>query len=140
MKIGIGSDHGGFLLKEEVKKYLASLDYEVIDYGCNDTNSCDYPDYAKAVSQAICDNKIERGILICTTGIGMSISANRYQGVRASLVMNEDMCALTRKHNNSNILVLAAKYTSIEEAKKYIDIYFNTPFEGGRHERRINKI
>lgn len=140
MKIAIGSDHGGFNLKEEVKEYLESLKYEVIDCGCYDLNSCDYPVFAKSVCEKMVEGVVDNGILICTTGIGMSMTANRYKGVRAALINNEDMCRLTRQHNNSNVLVMGAKYTPIEVAKKYVDIFFGTQFEGGRHERRVNLI
>ena len=140
MKIGIGSDHGGFLLKEQVKEYLKSLEYEVLDYGCFSQESCDYPLFAKEVAENVASKKLDYGILICTTGIGMSITANRYPGVRAALVSNEDMCKMTRMHNNANILVMGAKYTTLEDAKRYIDVFFNTEFEGGRHERRVNLI
>ena len=140
MRIGIGSDHGGFLLKEQVKEYLKSLEYEVLDYGCFSQESCDYPLFAKEVAENVASKKLDYGILICTTGIGMSITANRYPGVRAALVSNEDMCKMTRMHNNANILVMGAKYTTLEDAKRYIDVFFNTEFEGGRHERRVNLI
>ena len=140
MKIGIGSDHGGFDLKEQVKEYLKSLNYEVLDCGCFSKDSCDYPLFAKEVAEKVANKNLDYGILICTTGIGMSITANRYPGVRAALVSNEDMCKMTRMHNNANVLVMGAKYTTIEDAKKYVDVFFNTEFEGGRHERRINLI
>ena len=140
MRIGIGSDHGGFDLKEQVKEYLKSLNYEVLDCGCFSKDSCDYPLFAKEVAEKVANKNLDYGILICTTGIGMSITANRYPGVRAALVSNEDMCKMTRMHNNANVLVMGAKYTTIEDAKKYVDVFFNTEFEGGRHERRINLI
>ncbi|MBQ6816960.1 MAG: ribose 5-phosphate isomerase B [Bacilli bacterium] len=140
MKIAIGSDHGGFNLKEDVIKYLKALKYDVVDCGCYDLNSCDYPVFAKSVCDKMSCGEVDKGILICTTGIGMSMTANRYKGVRAALINNEDMCRLTRQHNNSNVLVMGAKYTPIEVAKKYVDIFFGTEFEGGRHERRVNLI
>lgn len=140
MKIGIGSDHGGFELKEQVKAYLVSLGHEIIDCGCFSKDSCDYPVMAQAVASKVSNGEFERGVLICTTGIGMSISANRFRNVRAALVTNEDMCKMTRLHNNANILVMGAKYTSFDQAKQYVDIFLNTDFEGGRHERRINLI
>lgn len=139
MIIGIGCDHGGYQLKELVKSYLQEK-YQVIDYGCNSLDSCDYPKYASSVCQALISEKINYGVLICTTGVGMSICANKYSGVRAALVFNEDMTSLTRRHNNSNVLCIAAKYTTFEEAKKYVDIFFTTDFEGGRHLRRVEMI
>lgn len=140
MKIAIGSDHGGFNLKEEVKEYLTQLKIDVVDCGCYNLDSCDYPIYAKSVCESIISKKADKGILICTTGIGMAITANRYPNIRAALVSNEDMCMLTRKHNDSNILVIGAKYTSLELAKRYVDIFFATDFEGGRHDRRVKLI
>lgn len=140
MRIGIGSDHGGFDLKEQVKEYLKSLNIDVLDYGCFNKESCDYPLYAKEVAEKVADKTLDYGILICTTGIGMSITANRYPGVRAALVSNVDMCKMTRMHNNANVLVMGAKYTTFEDAKSYIDVFLSTEFEGGRHERRINLI
>ena len=140
MRIGIGSDHGGFDLKEQVKEYLVSLNHEVVDCGCFSKDSCDYPVFAQAVASKVSSGEFERGVLICTTGIGMSITANRYDGVRAALITNEDMCKMTRMHNDANILVMGAKYTTLDDAKKYVDIFLSTEFEGGRHERRINLI
>ena len=104
MKIGIGSDHGGFELKEQVKAYLVSLKLDVVDCGCFSKDSCDYPVMAQAVASKVSTGEFERGVLICTTGIGMSISVNRYPNVRAALVTIEDMCKMTRLHNNANVL------------------------------------
>ena len=140
MRIGIGSDHGGFGLKEQVKEYLKSLNIDVLDCGCFNKDSCDYPLFAKEVAEKVANKNLDYGILICTTGIGMSITANRYSGVRAALVSNVDMCKMTRMHNNANVLVMGAKYTTFDDAKSYIDVFLNTEFEGGRHERRINLI
>lgn len=140
MKISIGSDHGGFTLKEQVIKHLNELEYEVTDCGCFSLESCDYPIYAKKVAFDVSNENVDFGILICTTGIGMSITANKVKGVRAALVTNEDAAHLTRKHNNSNVICLGAKYTSYEDAIKYIDIFLNEKFEGGRHLRRVNLI
>ena len=140
MNIGIGSDHGGFDLKEQVKEYLKSLGHTVVDCGCFSKESCDYPVFAKKVASGVSSGDYDRGVLICTTGIGMSITANRFNGVRAALVSNEDMCKMTRMHNDANVLVMGAKYTTVEDAKHYVDIFLSTDFEGGRHERRINLI
>lgn len=139
MKICIGSDHGGFLLKEKVRKYFESK-YEVIDMGCYSEERCDYPVFAKKVASAVQNQECDFGILICTTGIGVSIVANKFKGVRAALVTNEDVASLSRNHNNSNVICLGAKYTSYEDAVKYIDIFLNAKFEGGRHERRVAQI
>lgn len=140
MKLAIGSDHGGYLLKEEIKKYLSMEKIEFVDYGCGSLESVDYPVYAKKVSQAVASKEADYGILICTTGVGMCITSNKTKGARAVLVTNEDMCKFSREHNNSNVLCFGAKYTTIAMAKKYIEIFLNTPFAMGRHERRVNMI
>ncbi len=140
MKLAIGCDHGGFLLKQEVVSYLKEKGYDVIDCGCDSLDSVDYPVYAKKVSNYVSNNEVTFGILICTTGIGMSICANKFKGVRAALVSNEDCCMMTRMHNNSNVLCMGAKYTTKEQAFKYCDIFLNTNFEGGRHLRRVEQI
>ncbi|MCI5939234.1 MAG: ribose 5-phosphate isomerase B [Acholeplasmataceae bacterium] len=140
MKICIGCDHGGFLLKEQVKKYLENKYGQIIDMGCYSEERCDYPVFAKKVASAVQNHECDFGVLICTTGIGVSICANKFKGVRAALVTNEDVASLSRNHNNSNIICLGAKYTSYDEAIKYIDIFLNAKFEGGRHERRVAQI
>lgn len=141
MKISIASDHGGFSLKEEVSKYLNALGYEVIDNGCYDNTSVDYPDYAFKTVSDVLKNNAEFGVLICTTGIGMSIYANRFNNIRAALVTNIDAAYLTRSHNNSNIICLAAKYTKAEEAIEYVHKFISTSFSNEeKHKRRIEKI
>lgn len=139
MKISIGCDHGGFNLKEQVVKYLEEK-YEVVDYGCFDLSSVDYPVYAKQVATDVQNKVSDFGVLICTTGIGMSICANKFKGVRAALVTNEESAHLTRMHNNSNIICMGAKFTPYEEAIKYLDAFLNEQFEGGRHQRRVGQI
>ena len=139
MKISIGCDHGGFNLKEQVVKYLEEK-YEVVDYGCFDLSSVDYPVYAKQVASDVSNKVSDFGVLICTTGIGMSICANKFKGVRAALVTNEESAHLTRMHNNSNIICMGAKFTPYEEAIKYLDAFLNEQFEGGRHQRRVDQI
>ncbi len=140
MIIAIGSDHGGFKLKQEVIQYLKELGHEVKDEGTYSLDSCDYPDFAHKVATDVSNNIAERGIVICTTGEGIMIASNKHKGVRCGLIYNEDVAALTRQHNNVNMISMGAKYTSIEQAKKYIDLFLNTPFEGGRHINRVNKI
>ena len=140
MKLSIGSDHGGFLLKQQVIDYLKKQNYEVIDYGCNSLDSCDYPLFAKEVAKDVSLEKVDFGILICTTGIGMSITANKFKGVRAALVTNLESAKLTRMHNNSNVICLGAKFTPYENAIEFIDAFLNEKFEGGRHERRVSLI
>ena len=140
MKIAIASDHGGFLLKEEIYSYLLNKNYDVTDFGTNSTNSCDYPIYAKKVVDAIINNSFDRGILICGTGIGMQITANRYKGIRAANVFNEYCAKMSREHNNSNILTLGERTTDENKAYEIIDIWLNTEFQGQRHKRRIDMI
>lgn len=140
MKLGIGSDHGGFNLKQSIIEHFENSEIEFVDYGTDSTDSCDYPLFAKDVCRAYLEGKIDYGILICTTGIGMSMTANKFKGIRAALVTNSDACSLTRRHNNANFLCIGAKYTSLDEAINYINIFVSTSFEGGRHERRVNMI
>ena len=140
MKISIACDHGGLDLKESLKKWLIENNYDVIDYGTNSKDSCDYPDFGRPACEAVRDKKVDRGIVICTTGIGMSIVANKVNGVRCALVSNTEGASLTRRHNDSNVLALGAKFTSDELAKEITKIWLETEFEGGRHQRRVDKI
>lgn len=137
-KIYIASDHAGFELKSKLIELFS--DYDFIDLGPDSNNSVDYPDYAQAVSKAVLGDTASKGILLCGSGIGMSIAANRFNGIRAALCMNPELAALSRKHNNSNILVLAARFISEDEAKKIIQAWLDTDFEGDRHLKRIEKI
>ena len=140
MKISIGSDHGGYTLKKQVVEYLLENNYEVVDYGCNGLESCDYPVFAKKVSKDVSEGQAKFGILICTTGIGMSICANKFKDVRAALVTNIESAHLTRMHNNSNVICIGAKFTPYEQAIEYIEAFINEKFEGGRHQRRVDQI
>lgn len=140
MKLGIASDHGGFLLKQEIIKYYQNKGIEIIDFGCDSLDSVDYPIYAKKACESYLKNEIDFGILVCTTGIGMSITANKFKGIRAALVTNIDSASLTRRHNNSNVICIGAKYTSVNDACNYIDTFISTDFEGGRHQRRVDMI
>ena len=140
MKISIACDHGGLDLKESLKKWLIENNYDVIDYGTNSKDSCDYPDFGRPACEAVRDKKVDRGIVICTTGIGMSIVANKVKGIRCALVSNTEGASLTRRHNDSNVLALGAKFTSDELAKEITKIWLETEFEGGRHQRRVDKI
>lgn len=140
MKIAIGSDHAGFELKEKLRRRLAELGHEVVDFGTDSPQSTDYPDYAAAVACAVSKGKAERGILVCSTGVGMSIAANKCPGIRAALGVNMDEVTLSRAHNDANILTLGAKYTDPETAAGLIDVFLRTPFDGGRHARRLGKI
>lgn len=140
MKICFGCDHGGFLLKEEVKKYFASTDIEIVDFGCLDNSRVDYPEFGIKVARSVASGECNFGVLICTTGIGMSIVANKIKGIRAALVTNLEAAKLTREHNDSNIICLGAKFTTTEEAINYIQTFVNTEFSGGRHINRVNMI
>ncbi len=140
MKIAIGSDHGGFELKEKLKSYLESKGYDVIDEGCFSLERVDYPVYCGLVCKAVQKKEADWGILVCTTGIGMSICANKYKGIRAALVHNNDMARLTREHNDSNVLCLSQKYTLIDEAEEFVDTFLNTEFTFGRHLNRVKMI
>ena len=139
MKISIGSDHAGFKLKEALVAYLAKK-HQVLDMGTYSDDSVDYPDYAFTVSKQVADREVDFGILICYTGIGMSISANKVKGIRAALVLNVESAKLTREHNNANVLCLAAKDTPLDLAKQIVDTFLNTAFLGEWHERRVDKI
>lgn len=140
MRIALGSDHGGFELKEHLKKYLDKENIVYKDFGTFSKESCDYPDFGKEVGSAVGYGDFEKGLLICTTGIGMSIVANKYYGVRAALCHNVDSAKYSRMHNDANILVLGAKYVGKRLAKKILKVFLETDFEAGRHEKRVNKI
>ncbi len=140
MKIALGCDHGGFTLKEDIKKYLEKNNHEVIDVGTYDMNSCAYSEFALKCAEKVASGECDRGIVICTTGEGIMIAANKVKGIRCGLAYNNDTVYLMREHNNCNMMSMGAKFTSSEQAYKYIDLFLNTPFEGGRHESRINII
>lgn len=140
MKIIIGADHRGVTLKSKIKKLLKKLKIEVEDVGTNTRESCDYPDFGFKVAEEVSKNNYDYGILICNSGIGMSIVANKVKGIRASLCLNEIAATYARKDNNANVLVLSAEFTPDEKIEDIINNFLNTKFEGDRHERRINKI
>ena len=140
MIISAGADHGGFELKDKLVAMLRKEGYEVIDNGTHSPDSVDYPDFAKSVARDILEKRADFGLLVCGSGIGISIAANRFKGIRAALVTNEDYARLSRQHNNANIIALGGRFTSYEDAEKWLKIFLSTPFEGGRHERRIEKI
>ena len=140
MKISIAADHGGFVLKNEIDVYLKEKGFKVYDRGTFSEESVDYPDFALKVANDVVQSKAECGILICGTGIGMSITANKVKGIRAALAYDEYTAEMSRKHNNANILCMGGRTTSIDMAKKILDAWINTDFEGGRHQRRIAKI
>lgn len=140
MRIAIAADHGGFDLKEALKALLKTRDVDVDDLGCDDKTSVDYPDYAVDVATHVSDAMADFGILICTTGVGMSIAANRFPQVRAALCMNASMATMARKHNNANVLVLGASLVDEAKAKAILDAWLDNAFEGGRHQRRVEKL
>ena len=138
--IALGSDHGGFLYKEELKKHLDEKGIEYIDFGTDSTASCDYPVYAEKVCRAIQSGECEKGILICGTGIGMSICANKFKGIRAACCGAHFSAEFTRKHNDSNVLCMGARTIGAGVALQLADIFLSTEFEGGRHQNRVDMI
>lgn len=140
MVIAIGCDHGGYLRKEEVKEHLLSLGYEVIDCGTNSLDSCDYPIFGRAVAENVASGKANFGVLVCTSGEGIMMTANKVKGVRCGIGYNDEVTSLMRQHNNANIISFGAKFMNKEEVLHRVDIFLNTEFEGGRHERRVNLI
>jgi ribose 5-phosphate isomerase B len=139
-RIPIGADHAGFELKEYLKGELARLGYAPEDMGTHSTDSVDYPDYGKRVAEQVSRGEASRGVLLCGTGLGMSYTANRYPGVRAALVWSPEIAELSRHHNDANILILPARFTSQEEGIEILRRWLETPFDGGRHEARVAKI
>ncbi|GAB4335285.1 MAG: ribose 5-phosphate isomerase B [Desulfobulbaceae bacterium] len=140
MKVAIGSDHGGYDLKELVRDMLQSSGHEVVDCGCHSAESVDYPDFSDKVCSLVLEGACERGILICGTGIGMSIAANRNRGIRAALCHDAFTARMSREHNNANILCLGARVIGTEVALDMVDVWMTTDFAGGRHQRRIDKM
>ena len=140
MKVAIGCDHGGLHLKQDIKELLLSLGHEVEDFGTHSTESCDYPDIAESVAHAVVDGNADRGILICGTGIGIGIAANKIPGVRAALCHDSFSAKYSRAHNNANILTMGERVIGPGLAKDIVTIWMATDFEGGRHSRRVEKI
>ncbi|MDB5283257.1 MAG: rpiB [Bacteroidota bacterium] len=140
MKIAIGGDHAGFDYKAEVIKYLSAKGMEVKDFGPYVNESCDYPDFAHPVATEVEKGNFDFGILICGSANGVAMAANKHQGIRAAIVWQKELAQLARQHNNANIICLPARFISLDEAKEFADLFLNTVFEGGRHEKRVNKI
>lgn len=140
MKIALAADHAGFEEKEKIKKTLDELGVEYIDMGTNSADSVDYPDFARKVGAAVADGEVDQGLLLCGSGTGMAISANKVHGVRAAVAWNADIARLAREHNNANVLALPARFTSSVEMERIVRAWFAADFEGGRHERRVDKI
>lgn len=140
MKIAIGSDHAGYSLKEEIKKYLDQKEIPFTDFGTFKIDSCDYPEFAYKVGNAVAGNDCDHGILICGTGIGMSITANKIKGVRAAVANDEENAKMSRLHNDANVLCLGARTLEAIKALSILETWINTSFEGGRHQKRVNLI
>ena len=140
MRIAIGADHAGFALKERLRQRLAAEGHDIVDFGAASSDSCDYPDYARQVAREVAEGRSERGILVCSTGIGMAMAANKVAGVRAAPAQSEDEVRLTREHNDANVLTIGARYLDEERAAALIGVFLKTEFSGGRHARRVAKI
>ncbi|MFC1517975.1 ribose 5-phosphate isomerase B [Candidatus Margulisiibacteriota bacterium] len=140
MKVALGSDHGGFELKEILKKFLNERGYKVTDVGTQSTDSCDYPDYGIKVAEKVAKGEADRGILVCGTGLGMSMTANKVKGIRSALCHDVYTAKMAREHNDSNVLALGARVLKKELALDILETWLTTNFEGGRHQKRIDKI
>ena len=140
MLIAIASDHGGLELKEKVKEHLRERNVKFVDLGTNSTESVDYPVYGKACAEAVASGKADRGIVICGTGIGISIAANKVKGIRCGLCTSVEMAKLTRQHNNANLLAMGGRFLETETAFAIVDAFIDTQFEGGRHKRRTDML
>ena len=138
--IALGSDHGGFPLKEHIKEYLDAHGLDYVDYGCADTSSCDYPVYGKAAAEAVASGKCDRGIVICTTGIGISIAANKVKGIRCAHCADSLEAEMTRRHNDANMMAMGAGIVGPNLAERIVEAFLTTEFEGGRHARRVGLI
>lgn len=140
LKIGICADHAGYIFKEKIKECLCTEGYEVIDFGTDSEASCDYPDFAHRLGRSIDKKELDRGISVCGSGNGISMVLNKYPCVRAALAWNEDIVKLAREHNDANVLSLPARFIDIEAGVFFVKLFLTTPFEGGRHQRRVEKI
>ena len=140
MKIAMGCDHGGYALKCELIKHLEEQGHEVKDFGCYSTESCDYPEFGEAAARAVASGECERGIVICTTGIGISIAANKVRGIRCALCSEPLSAEMTRRHNNANMLAMGAGMIGKNMAERIVEVFLSTEFEGGRHERRVGLL
>lgn len=140
MKIALASDHAGFQLKENLKSYLQAKGHAVIDCGCDSEERTDYPDYGFKAAKVVAEGKAERGVLVCGSGIGICMAANRIKKIRAAVLRIEEDAKLSRQHNDANVACLGGRLTKPDEAKKFLDVFLNTPFEGGRHTARLAKL
>ena len=140
MKIAIASDHGAYELKERLKVWLTGHGYEFIDCGTHSTESCDYPDFGRAAAHLVADGACERGVVLCTTGIGISMTANKVKGIRCALCHEPLSAEMTRRHNDANMLAMGAQIIGGNLAERTLEVFLTTEFEGGRHQRRVDKI
>lgn len=140
MKIAIGNDHAGTEYKKSILKMLEIEGHEVINFGTDSAESVDYPDFIHPVAEAVSRQEVDYGIIICGSGNGANMTANKHAGVRSALCWNKEIVVLARQHNNANILSVPARYTALEQVKDMVEVFLNTPFEGGRHEKRVRKI
>ena len=140
MKIALGCDHGGYELKQYLIPVIERLGHQVQDFGCDSTESCDYPDFGAAAARAVADGSCERGIVICTTGIGISIAANKIKGIRCAHCADSLQAEMTRRHNDANMMAIGAGFTGKNMAERMVEVFLNTEFEGGRHQRRVDKV
>ena len=138
--IALGSDHGGFDLKERVKAFLDEKNIPYKDFGCPNKESCDYPIFGRAAAEAVASGECEKGIVICTTGIGISIAANKVKGIRCAHCCDTLTAEMTRRHNDANMLAMGAGITGVNLAKKMVEVFLSTEFEGGRHQRRVDQL
>ena len=140
MKIVVASDHGGFAHKEAIKEYLVKQHHDVIDVGTNSLESCHYPLYAKKAATSLVNHEVDRAVVVCTTGEGIMMTMNRFFGVRCGLAYEDEVTKLMRQHNDANAIAFGAKFMKIEDCLRRLDIFLNTPFEGGRHLTRVKMI
>ncbi len=140
MKIAIACDHGGYLLKQDLLIWMEENDIEYEDFGCFSTESVDYPVFAEKAARAVADGTCDKGVVICTTGIGVSIAANKVKGIRCALCTDSLQAEMTRRHNDANMMAIGAGFTGKNMAERMVEVFLTTEFEGGRHERRVNKM
>ena len=140
MKIALACDHGGYELKEYIATVLAKMGHEAKDFGCYSLDSCDYPDFGAAAARAVADGRCEKGIVVCTTGIGISIAANKIKGIRCAHCADSLEAEMTRRHNDANMMAIGAGFTGKNMAERMVEVFLTTEFEGGRHQRRVDKM
>lgn len=140
MTVALGADHAGVVLKDDLKRWLEARGVSVEDVGTHSTDSVDYPDYAAKVAAAVASGAADKGLLVCGSGIGMAIAANKFRGIRAAAVVDEASARLSRSHNDANVLAIGARLTASDEAKELVRIFLDTPYDGGRHQQRVDKI